>query len=80
MSAVQQPHLIKVLQSQIDKIVEAERSPGYGQQLKEHLSTVLAFERDHRTRGGNIKEKVTGQVEALATSLTEGTWQPESDA
>ncbi len=78
MSAIQQKHLVEVLQSRINEIPDAERSAAYGQQLKEHLITVLALERDHRTRGSNIKEKVMGQVEALATTLDDGSWQPGS--
>jgi hypothetical protein len=76
MSAIQQRHLLEVLQTEIDKIPEAGRAGGYAKDLKEHLITVLAFERDHRTRGINIKEKVTGQVEALASGLIDSSWRP----
>lgn len=76
MSAIQQRHLLEVLQLEIDKIPEGERAVDYAKHLKEHLVTVLAFEREHRTKGINIKANVTGQVEALAGSLTAGSWQP----
>lgn len=79
MSIIQQRHLLEVLRAEIDKIPAAGRPAEYGRHLKEHLITVLAFERDHRTKGINIKEKVTGQVEALATSLVESSWQPGVD-
>ncbi|SHN52847.1 hypothetical protein SAMN05660350_00433 [Geodermatophilus obscurus] len=76
MSAIQQRHLLEVLQRQIDKVPEVERVANYSQQLKDHLSTVLAMERDHRTKGGNIVVNVTGQVELLARSLADGPWTP----
>jgi len=80
MSAIQHRHLLTVLRSEIDKIPEAERSTGYRKDLLDHLVTVLAFERENRTKGTNIKEKVTGQVEALASSLISGTWQPGAES
>lgn len=80
MSAIQHTHLLKVLRAQIDKIPEEERSAAYNKNLFDHLITVLAFERENRTKGTNIKEKVTGQVEALASSLVEGTWQPGTES
>jgi hypothetical protein len=79
MSAIQQRHLLDVLRTEIDKIPEIDRPADYARHLKDHLITVLAFEREHRTKGINIKEKVTGQVEALASSLVESTWQPGVD-
>jgi len=80
MSAIQHRHLLTVLRSEIDKIPEAERSAGYRKDLLDHLVTVLAFERENRTKGTNIKEKVTGQVEALASSLISGNWQPGAES
>jgi hypothetical protein len=76
MSAIEQRHLLEVLQAEIDKVPEDERVDNYTKHMKEHLVTVLAFEREHRTKGSNIKENVAGQVEALAGSLIAGSWQP----
>ena len=76
MSAIQQRHLLEVLRAQIEMIPEDKRAAHYKKHLMENLVTVLAFERDHRTKGTNIKANVTGQVEALASSLAGGSWQP----
>lgn len=72
MSAIQQRHLLEVLQAQIEKIPDADRAPEYQKQLREHLVTVLAHEREHRTRGTNIKSNITAQIEALADCLIHG--------
>jgi hypothetical protein len=75
-SAVQQRHLLEVIQGEIDKIPDASRAVDYSKHLQEHLITVLAFEREHRTRGTSIKANITGQVEALAKSLLDANWHP----
>ncbi|MBD0862451.1 hypothetical protein IA539_14690 [Gordonia sp. zg691] len=79
MSAIEQRHLLKVLQGEIEKIPEEERAPRYAKHLKERLIAVLALEREHRTRATNIKAKVLEQVQDLAESLETSSWKPEGD-
>ena len=76
MSAINQRHLLEVLSAEIEKVGDIDRVDGYSRHLRVHLTTVLAFERDHRTRGTNIKAQVLGQVEALASTLSDSDWQP----
>jgi hypothetical protein len=67
---------MQVLNAEIAKIDDDSRAPGYRRYLHDHLATVLAFEREHRTQGMNIRVQVRQQVDALAMSLTGSDWQP----
>jgi|BarGraNGADG00212_1021973.scaffolds.fasta_scaffold379263_1 hypothetical protein len=68
--------LMQVLNSEIANIDEDCRAPGYPADLRDHLATVLALEREHRTQGTNIRVQVRQQVDALAICLTQSDWQP----
>ena len=48
-----------------------ERFPGYRKELIATLGDILQYERDHRTQGTNIKQKVTDKIAALGRLAAE---------
>ena len=60
--------VLAILLEEVDKV--PERCDGYGDELKNAIADIVAAEREHRTRRGQIQQKVDGICDLAGDWLT----------
>lgn len=69
--------IIRIILEECDKM--QTRCPGYREELREVITEVIAMERQHQVKSGNIQKKINDKLHATARFLATSRRKPSAN-